>query len=224
MTRLVGLGNAFALLAFATTTLAGPNRKHRGHKNQCIRQLECWLTIFLVLLAIVLVGVILSFEGAATDGKSKTGKSGKSTKSQKDPNARAAALRNQKKARSQMDLEAGKGAMAAGLARFARGAATKGRSDEDFDDDEDDHAGMTRVQAPGSTPTSSAPGTPRGGGPSTPRGGKVGFSGASTDSSAHSSARSAASRGTQGRGTNAPSSGKFDQPVVGAATDHSAYL
>ena len=42
------------LLAFATTTLAGPNRKHRGHKNQCIRQLECWLTIFLVLLAIVL--------------------------------------------------------------------------------------------------------------------------------------------------------------------------
>ena len=54
MPRLVGLGNAFALLAFATTTLAGPNRKHRGHKNQCIRQLECWLTIFLVLLAVVL--------------------------------------------------------------------------------------------------------------------------------------------------------------------------
>ena len=52
MTR---LGNAFALLALlAAETHAGPNRKHRGHKNQCIRQLECWLTIFLVLLAVVL--------------------------------------------------------------------------------------------------------------------------------------------------------------------------
>jgi len=52
--RLVGRGNAFALLAFATTTLAGPNRKHRGHKNQCLHRLDCWLTIFLVLLAVVL--------------------------------------------------------------------------------------------------------------------------------------------------------------------------
>ena len=58
---LVGLGNAFALLAFATTTLAGPNRKHRGHKNQCIRQLECWLTIFLVLLAIVLAAAYYAY-------------------------------------------------------------------------------------------------------------------------------------------------------------------
>ena len=48
------IGNAFALLAFATTTLAGPNRKHRGHKNQCLKRLDCWLTIFLVLLAVVL--------------------------------------------------------------------------------------------------------------------------------------------------------------------------
>jgi predicted aspartyl protease len=54
-------GNAFALLAFATTTLAGPNRKHRGHKNQCIRQLECWLTIFLVLLAIVLAAAYYAY-------------------------------------------------------------------------------------------------------------------------------------------------------------------
>ena len=54
MQRPVGPGNAFALLAFATTTLAGPNRKHRGHKNQCLKRLDCWLTIFLVLLAVVL--------------------------------------------------------------------------------------------------------------------------------------------------------------------------
>ena len=55
MTRLVGLGNAFALLALlATETHAGPNRKHRGHKNQCLKRLDCWLTIFLVLLAVVL--------------------------------------------------------------------------------------------------------------------------------------------------------------------------
>ena len=39
-------------IAFATTTVAGHRR--RGHKNQCLRQLECWLTIFLVLLAIAL--------------------------------------------------------------------------------------------------------------------------------------------------------------------------
>ena len=43
------------------TTLAGPNRKHRGHKNQCIRQLECWLTIFLVLLAIVLAAAYYAY-------------------------------------------------------------------------------------------------------------------------------------------------------------------
>ena len=42
----------FAFLAFATATVAGHRR--RGHKNQCLRQLECWLTIFLVLLAIAL--------------------------------------------------------------------------------------------------------------------------------------------------------------------------
>ena len=49
------LGNAFALLALlATETHAGPNRKHRGHKNQCLKRLDCWLTIFLVLLAVVL--------------------------------------------------------------------------------------------------------------------------------------------------------------------------
>ena len=51
----VPLGNAFALLALlATETHAGPNRKHRGHKNQCLKRLDCWLTIFLVLLAVVL--------------------------------------------------------------------------------------------------------------------------------------------------------------------------
>ena len=62
MPRLVGLGNAFALLALlATETHAGPNRKHRGHKNQCIRQLECWLTIFLVLLAIVLAAAYYAY-------------------------------------------------------------------------------------------------------------------------------------------------------------------
>ena len=53
MPRLVGLGNAFALLAFATTTLAGPNRKKGRHKNQCLHRLDCWLVILLVLLAIV---------------------------------------------------------------------------------------------------------------------------------------------------------------------------
>ena len=51
----VPLGNAFALLALlATETHAGPNRKHRGRKNQCLKRLDCWLTIFLVLLAVVL--------------------------------------------------------------------------------------------------------------------------------------------------------------------------
>ena len=49
----VPLGNAFALLAFATTTLAGPNRKKGRHKNQCLHRLDCWLVILLVLLAIV---------------------------------------------------------------------------------------------------------------------------------------------------------------------------
>ena len=48
------LGNAFALLALATTTLAGPNRKKGRHNNQCLHRLDCWLTILLVLLAIVL--------------------------------------------------------------------------------------------------------------------------------------------------------------------------
>ena len=56
MTR---LGNAFAFLAFATTTVAGHRR--RGHKNQCIRQLECWLTIFLVLLAVVLAAAYYAY-------------------------------------------------------------------------------------------------------------------------------------------------------------------
>ena len=41
------LGNAFAFLAFATTTVAGHRR--RGHKNQCLRQLECWLAIALAV-------------------------------------------------------------------------------------------------------------------------------------------------------------------------------
>ena len=50
MPRLVGLGNAFALLALlATETLAGPNRKKGRHKNQCLHRLDCWLTILLVL-------------------------------------------------------------------------------------------------------------------------------------------------------------------------------
>ena len=38
-----------ALLAFATTALAGPNRKKGRHKNQCLHRLACWLTILLVL-------------------------------------------------------------------------------------------------------------------------------------------------------------------------------
>ena len=60
--------DAFALLAFATTTLAGPNRKHRGHKNQCIKRLDCWLTIFLVLLAVVLAAGYYAY---CVYGKSK---------------------------------------------------------------------------------------------------------------------------------------------------------
>ena len=48
------LGNAFLLLTFATPTLAGPNRKKGRHNNQCLHRLDCWLTILLVLLAIVL--------------------------------------------------------------------------------------------------------------------------------------------------------------------------
>ena len=52
--RLVGLGNALGLLALATETYAGPNRKKGRHKNQCLHRLDCWLTILLVLLAIVL--------------------------------------------------------------------------------------------------------------------------------------------------------------------------
>ena len=59
MPRLVGLGNAFALLAFATTTVAGHRR--RGHKNQCLKRLDCWLTIFLVLLAIVLAAAYYAY-------------------------------------------------------------------------------------------------------------------------------------------------------------------
>ena len=56
MTR---LGNAFAFLAFATTTVAGHRR--RGHKNQCLKRLDCWLTIFLVLLAIVLAAAYYAY-------------------------------------------------------------------------------------------------------------------------------------------------------------------
>ena len=53
--RLDGLGNAFLLLALlATETMAGPNRKKGRHNNQCLHRLDCWLTILLVLLAIVL--------------------------------------------------------------------------------------------------------------------------------------------------------------------------
>ena len=36
----------------ANETHAG--HRHRGHKNQCLKRLDCWLTIFLVLLAIAL--------------------------------------------------------------------------------------------------------------------------------------------------------------------------
>ena len=43
------LGDAFALLALATTTLAGPNRKKGRHKNQCLHRLDCWLVILCVL-------------------------------------------------------------------------------------------------------------------------------------------------------------------------------
>ena len=68
MTRLVGLGNAFALLAFATTTLAGPNRKKGRHKNQCLHRLDCWLVILLVLLAIVSAAAYYAY---CVYGKSK---------------------------------------------------------------------------------------------------------------------------------------------------------
>ena len=43
------LGNALGLLALATETYAGPNRKKGRHKNQCLHRLDCWLTILLVL-------------------------------------------------------------------------------------------------------------------------------------------------------------------------------
>ena len=43
------LGNAFALLALATETYAGPNRKKGRHKNQCLHRLDCWLVILCVL-------------------------------------------------------------------------------------------------------------------------------------------------------------------------------
>ena len=55
------LGNAFALLAFATETLAGPNRKKGRHNNQCLHRLDCWLTILLVLLAIVLAAAYYAY-------------------------------------------------------------------------------------------------------------------------------------------------------------------
>ena len=55
------LGNAFALLAFATTALAGPNRKKGRHNNQCLHRLDCWLTILLVLLAIVLAAAYYAY-------------------------------------------------------------------------------------------------------------------------------------------------------------------
>ena len=59
--RLIGLGNAFALLAFATETYAGPNRKKGRHNNQCLHRLDCWLTILLVLLAIVLAAAYYAY-------------------------------------------------------------------------------------------------------------------------------------------------------------------
>ena len=55
------LGNAFALLAFATTALAGPNRKKGRHNNQCLHRLDCWLVILLVLLAIVLAAAYYAY-------------------------------------------------------------------------------------------------------------------------------------------------------------------
>ena len=41
-------------LSCSVSTLAGPNRKKGRHNNQCLHRLDCWLTILLVLLAIVL--------------------------------------------------------------------------------------------------------------------------------------------------------------------------
>jgi hypothetical protein len=108
----------------------------------------------------------------------------KSTKSQKDPSAARAAMRNLKKAREQMDQEAGKGSMAAGLTRFARGAAARPRDDDEYDDDDDTAAGMTRVQAPGSSPTSRA-GTPRDAGSPRKKPGAGGFEQPETDHSAY---------------------------------------
>ena len=54
--------NAFALLALlATETHAGPNRKKGRHNNQCLHRLDCWLTILLVLLAIVLAAAYYAY-------------------------------------------------------------------------------------------------------------------------------------------------------------------
>ena len=56
------LGNALALLALlATETHAGPNRKKGRHNNQCLHRLDCWLTILLVLLAIVLAAAYYAY-------------------------------------------------------------------------------------------------------------------------------------------------------------------
>ena len=39
----------------------GPNRKKGRHKNQCLKRLDCWLTILLVLLAIVLAAAYYAY-------------------------------------------------------------------------------------------------------------------------------------------------------------------
>ena len=65
--------SASILALLATETHAGPNRKHRGHKNQCLKRLDCWLTIFLVLLAVVLA---VGYYAYCVYGKTKTKRQG----------------------------------------------------------------------------------------------------------------------------------------------------
>ena len=48
---------------------AGPNRKKGRHNNQCLHRLDCWLTILLVLLAIVLAAAYYAY---CVYGKSST--------------------------------------------------------------------------------------------------------------------------------------------------------
>ena len=56
-------------LGFLACFFAGPNRKKGRHNNQCLHRLDCWLTILLVLLAIVLAAAYYAY---CVYGKSST--------------------------------------------------------------------------------------------------------------------------------------------------------